>query len=499
MSKLILINKGLQENRVAILEKDSLDEFFIERVNEKTIVGNIYKARVDSIANSLNAAFVDIGLAKKGFLYLSEGVALPDFSQDIIEETDLSRQSKKQGLPDLKVGDEILVQVVKEQFGTKGPRLTRKISLPGRYLVLLPQESNIGISRRIEDEVERRRLKELMKSLHLPLNFGFVVRTVSVGAGRKQLQRDAKFLLRLWNRVSKLTKSRKPPVLIHEEFDLMMRTVRDSFTEDVDSLLIDSKREFHIIRRFVRIYSPSLLRRIQLYHGKGTVFEKFKVEEKIEQIYDRKVNLKSGGYLYIEPTEGLVVIDVNSGRFKGSSSGTQAHKAQEDMAFNVNMDAATEIARQLSLRDLGGLIVIDFIDMSRDAHRKELLNRFKSLLSKDRAKTDVIRISEFGILEMTRQRQRRSAESVAYQICPYCQGRGKIKSVETVTISALRLLNQALGEGKKKKLLVSLNPQVVEFFNLTHKQTLLNLEDRFKTSIILNPSPHLHLEKIIIE
>jgi ribonuclease G len=496
MPKLILMNPGHLENRVAILDNDRIDEFFIERGSEKTIVGNIYKARVDSIAPSLNAAFVDIGLPKKGFLYLSKVDKAMSFSGDDLEAIATSASTFK--TEDLKVGQELIVQVVKEQFGTKGPRLTTNISLPGRYLVLLPFDHSVGISRRIDDEEERRRLRVLIDSLNFPKESGFVVRTVSVGVGKKQLVRDAKFLIRLWQTIYRQAQKRKAPALVHEEYDLLMRIVRDSFTEDIANLFVDSKREFYIIRRFVRIYSPDLLRKIIFYHGKELLFEKFKVEEKIETLYQRKVNLKSGGYIYIEPTEGLVAIDVNSGKYRGNIS-SAGPRAQEEMAFNVNMEAADEISRQLRLRDLGGLIVIDFIDMSKDSNRKALVVHFKDLLKTDRAKTEVIRISDFGILEMTRQRQRKSAEGLSFQACPYCLGKGKVKSTATVAIMCLRALSQALKERKKPKLLVSLNPQVVEFLNVQHIQTLKDLQSRFRTPIILNPSPHLHLEKIIIE
>ncbi|MBU2541045.1 MAG: Rne/Rng family ribonuclease [Candidatus Omnitrophica bacterium] len=498
MTKFILINSGTQENRVAMLKDGKLEEFFIERVNKRTIVGNIYKARIDSIATSLNAAFVDIGLGKKGFLYLSQPAFGPEFNDDDVDNLTLaaSPQVKKNGR--LNVGQEILVQVVKEQFGTKGPRLTTKISLPGRYLVVIPYSNNIGISRRIDEDAERKRLKDLMHSMRLPSDFGFVIRTVSVGTDKRQLHRDVKFLIKLWHRIAQISHRSKTPALIHEEFNLIMRIVRDSFTEDVTNIFIDSKRDFHAIRRFVRIYSPSLLRKVLFYRGKEPLFEKFKIEEKIDEIYERKVNLKSGGYLYIEPTEGLVAVDVNSGRFKGPTA-ARGVKAQEEMAFKVNMEAADEIARQLRLRDLGGLIVIDFIDMIKDVHRKRVFTHFKQLLKHDRAKTDVIRISEFGILEMTRQKQRLSAEKVSFQICPYCEGRGRVRTVATVAIAVLRMLNKVLKEQKKGKLLISLHPDVVEFLNLQYKDTLKDLQQRFKSSLILNPSPHLHLEKIIIE
>ncbi len=495
---MILINSGTQEIRVAIFKDGRLEEFFIERVNKRTIVGNIYKARIGSIAPSLNAAFVDIGLAKKGFLYLSQPAFSSEFNdEDVVDLASTGSARDKKG-GNFEVGQEIIVQVVKEQFGTKGPRLTTKISLPGRYLVLLPYGNSVGISRRIDEDVERKRLKDLMHSMRLPSDFGFVIRTVSVGVDKRRLQRDVKFLVRLWKRVMHISRRRKTPEIIHEEFNLIMRIVRDSFTDDVTNIFIDSKRDFHAVRRFVRIYSPNLLRKVLFYRGKQPLFEKFKVEDKIDEIYERKVNLKSGGYLYVEPTEGLVAVDVNSGKFKGSTA-IRGAKAQEEMAFKVNMEAAEEIARQLRLRDLGGLIVIDFIDMMKDMHRKKVYTHFKQLLKHDRAKTDVIRISEFGILEMTRQKQRLSAESVSFQLCPYCEGKGRVKSQATVAIAVLRMLNKALKEQKKRKLLVSLHPDIVEFLNLHHKDTLKNLELQFKSSLILNPSPHLHLEKIIVE
>jgi len=501
MSKLILINEGNLENRVAILKDDKLEEFFIERANERTIVGNIYKARIDSIAASLNAAFVDIGLPKKGFLYLSEGKGIfsQDFGEEDVEDAAVpARPKDSKRREELKLNQEVIVQVVKEQFGTKGARLTRKISLPGRYLVLMPFGRDIGISRRIEDDAERKRLRQLLESLNLPKDFGFVLRTVSAGVAKRQLQQDARFLLKVWEEISRKARQRKAPALVHEDYNLIMRSVRDSFSEDVHNLFIDSKREFYTIKRFVRIYSPALMRRIVFYRGKDLLFDKFKIEEKIDDICQRKVNLKSGGYLYIEPTEGLVAIDVNSGKYKGTVS-SAGPKAQEEMAYSVNMEAAAEIARQLRLRDLGGLVVIDFIDMTRDDHRRSLVSHFKELLRLDRAKTDVIRISDFGILEMTRQKQRKSAESVFFQLCPYCEGRGKVKSIITIAITCLRMLSQLLKEHKKNKLLVSLHPQVVEFLNTQYKDTLTDLQNRYKTPIILNPSPHLHLEKIIIE
>ena len=431
MSKEILINVQPQEKRVAIVSAGRLEEFYIERPQDKTIVGNIYKGKIEGVLPSIGAAFVDIGLPKNGFLYLSE-----------IEYTFESLETQKPSLNQIKKGQEVLVQVVKESFGTKGPRLSCHIGLAGRYLVLMPQENQIGVSRRIEEEEERRRLRGALSELRLPKDVGFIVRTAASGRSKQELQRDAHFLLKLWKRLEKIMQNKKAPSLVYEEYDLTLRVIRDSFTDDVSKLIIDSKAEYYRIQRFMRTFLSYLINKVELYRG-DDLFEDRDIEKQVNKIFESKVYFKSKGYIIIEPTEGLVVIDVNSGGFSKKLG-------QEETAFKVNCEAAVETARQLILRDLGGIIVIDFIDMEKESHRREVLNILKKALSNDRAKYDILGISQFGLVEMTRERIHRTVQTLSYEVCPYCQGRGKVKSPVTMSIYALRELSRYL-KGKSLK------------------------------------------------
>lgn len=479
MSREILINVEPQEKRVAIICDGQLEEFYIERPHDKTIVGNIYKGKIDAVVPSINGAFVDIGLPKKGFLYLSE-------IESAFESPDVSEQTVP---TQIKVGQEILVQVVKEPFGTKGPRLSTHIALAGRYLVLLPLDKQVGVSRRIEDEEERRRLKEEFLKLNLPSDVGFILRTACRGKSKLELNRDAWFLLKLWRRLERVIQYRKTPSLIYEEYDLTLRVIRDSFTDIVSKLFVDSKSEFIRIRRFTKMYLSYLMKRIELYKG-DDLFEEKGVESKINKIFESTVYLKSKAYIVIEPTEGLVVIDVNSGGFKRKMN-------QEEAVFKVNCEAAVEIARQLVLRDLGGIIVIDFIDMEKDEHRREVLNVLKNALSPDKAKNDILGISKFGLVEMTRERVHKPVQMLSYQACPYCQGKGKVKSPVTMAIYALRELKRLLREGHLKDVNLTLSPLVVEEI-LKDKKTLRLIEHRFRIRVNLIPNPTLHIEDIRI-
>jgi ribonuclease G len=479
MSREILINVEPREKRVAIVSEGQLEEFYIERSQDKTIVGNIYKGKIEAVVSSINGAFVDIGLSKKGFLYLSE-----------IESAFESLDESEQTIPSqIKAGQEILVQVVKEPFGTKGPRLSTHIALAGRYLVLLPLDKQVGVSRRIEDEEERRRLKEEFLKLNLPSDVGFILRTVCRGKSKLELKRDAWFLLKLWRRLERLIQYRKTPALIYEEYDLTLRVIRDSFTDDVSKLFVDSKSEFVRIRRFTKIYLSYLIKKIELYKG-DDLFEEKDIEGRINKIFESTVYLKSKAYIVIEPTEGLVVIDVNSGGFKKKMN-------QEEAAFKVNCEAAIEIARQLVLRDLGGIIVIDFIDMDKETHRREVLNVLKNALSLDKAKNDILGISKFGLVEMTRERVHRPVQMLSYQPCPYCQGKGKVKSPVTMAIYGLRELKRFLREGHLKEVNLTLSPLVVDEI-LKEKRALRLIEDKFRTRVNLIPNPTLHIEDIRI-
>lgn len=482
MPKEILINIESQEKRVAIVCDGKLEEFYIERPEDKTIVGNIYKGKIEAVLPSLGAAFVDIGLSRKGFLYLSE------IESTFESPETLPIQNKVSG--EIKKGQEVLIQVVKESFGTKGPRLSCDIGLAGRYLVLMPQGTQVGISRRIEDEEERRRLKTIFLELKLPKDVGFIVRTAAQGKSKQELSRDAHFLLKLYRRLEKIIRSRKSPALIYEEYDLTLRAIRDSFTDDVNRLIVDSKTEYYRIMRFMRTFLSYLTRRVELYRG-DDLFENKDIERQINKIFENRVYLKSKAYIVIEPTEGLVVIDVNSGGFRKKLS-------QEETVFKVNAEAAVEIAHQLRLRDLGGIIVIDFIDMEKEGHRREILHILKKALSNDRAKYDILGISKFGLVEMTRERIHRTVQTLSFEDCPYCQGKGKVKSPLTVSIYVFKELKRYLLSNKSlKQVNLTLNPAVVDAI-LKNKENLKVLEQKFRVRINLISHPTAHIEEIKI-
>ncbi|PIQ91283.1 MAG: hypothetical protein COV71_00110 [Candidatus Omnitrophica bacterium CG11_big_fil_rev_8_21_14_0_20_41_12] len=479
MSKEILINVETQEKRVAIVDGGQLLEFHIERPQDRTIVGNIYKGRIEAVMPSIGAAFVDIGMPKNGFLYLSE-------IESAFESVGAPQQTP---IKEVKKGQEVLVQVVKESFGTKGPRLSTQIGLAGRYLVIMPLDKQGGISRRIEDEAERRRLRDIFKKIKLPDPVGFIVRTAASGRSEQELTRDAQFLHKLWKRLEKNAQGKSAPALVYEEYDLTLRAIRDSFTEDVTKLLVDSKPEFYRIQNFMRTFLSYLCKKVEFYRG-DDLFGAKDVEKQINHIFESHVYMKSKAYLIIEPTEGLVVIDVNSGGFKKKVN-------QEDMAFKVNAEAAVEIARQLVLRDLGGIIVIDFIDMEREGHRRELLSIFKKALETDRAKYDILGISKFGIVEMTRERIHKTVQMLSFHPCPYCKGRGKLRSPQTMGIFALKELKRYLRGKTLKQVSVTMASPVCDEI-LKDKEALRVLEHKYRTKINLISNPTAHLEDIKI-
>lgn len=479
MSKEILINVESQEKRVAVVSDGKLEEFYIERPQDKTIVGNIYKGRIEAVLSAVGAAFVDIGLPKKGFLYLSE-------IESAYEASDAAKPTKP---IEAKKGQEILVQVVKESFGTKGPRLSTGIGIAGRYLVLMPLENQVGVSRRIEDDQERKRLKSIFHELKLPNDVGFIVRTAASGKSKLELARDAQFLLKLWRRLEREMKFKKAPSLIYEEYDLTLRAIRDSFTEDVHKLIVDSKEEFFRIQRFMRSFMGYLRNKVELYRGEDLFGDK-DVERQINKMFEPKVYMKSKAYLIIEPTEGLVVIDVNSGGFKKNIK-------QEEAAFKVNCEAAVESARQLALRDLGGIIVIDFIDMEKESHRREVLNVLKRALSTDKAKYDIIGISKFGLVEMTRERVHKTVHMLSHQVCPYCMGKGKIKSPVTIAISALKELKRYLKDHRMEQVNLTLAPAVIDEI-LKNKEALGEVERKHRVRINLISNPASHIEEVKI-
>ncbi|MFA6217351.1 MAG: Rne/Rng family ribonuclease [Candidatus Omnitrophota bacterium] len=492
MAKEILVNVEPQEKRVAILKDGQLEEFYIERSQDKTIVGNIYKGKIEAVIPSIAGAFVDIGLVKKGFLYLSEiEEAFEPFARDSEQAPGDTRApaAKKEIKKEIKKGHEVLVQVVKESFGTKGPRLSCQLGLAGRYLVLMPMDAQLGVSKRIEDDAERKRLRSVLSEMKLPKDLGYIVRTAACGKSKQDLLRDASFLFKLWKRLEKIGTRKQTPALIYEEYDLILRIIRDSFADDVTKLIVDSKPEFYRLQRFMRAFLGNAARKLEFYRGDDLFGEK-NIEKQINEIFESKVYLKSKAYLIIEPTEGLVVIDVNSGGFR-------ERIRQEEAAFKINCEAAIEVAHQLRLRDLGGIIVVDFIDMEKEFHRRELLNVLKKALSSDKAKYDILGISKFGLVEITRERIHNTVQTISFQTCPYCSGKGKIRSAVTMAIYAFKELKKFMKEKTLKQVEMCLNPMVIDEIQ-RDKTNLLFFERKYKLRINLIPNPTLHIEEVRI-
>ena len=498
----ILINVEPQQKRVAVVENEILEEFYVERQGAQRLVGNIYKGIVETIVPAIGAAFVKTGLEKNGFLYIQD-LTQPDYekmaelidkpySYEGVEENNNNSKRPVEIKEMFKVGQEIMVQVVKEPLGKKGPRLTTHISLPGRYLVLMPLDHHLGISRKIHDPKERARLREVLKSLKLPRDMGLIVRTAGSGCTKREFLQDLRYLTDLWPKIKAFFQKKSAPALIHEEYDLVLRTIRDKFTAQASKLLVDSKEEYKRIMRLLNAVSPILRRRVQFYRQEPPLFEKKGVEDEIVKIYERKVLLRSGGYIMIEPTEGLVAIDVNSAKFTGK-------KDPEETAYSVNLEAAREIARQMRLRDIGGIIIIDFIDMKWSKHRKRVFDILAASLKRDHAKTDISTVSDLGLIEMTRQRTRKSFESVVYQHCPYCQGKGLIKSPPTMAILALRKIRKVLQGRNKRTLLVFAHPDVSSHLLNQNRQSIHNLEHKFRAKILIKQDSRLHMEELKIE
>ena len=426
MSIKILINAiDPEECRVATVKANKLEEFYIESAAREITQGNIYKGVISRIEPSLQAVFVDYGAERHGFLQR------PEIHSDYFQDSESGDHSIDKIV---KRGQEIMVQVTKEPFMKKGAMLTTYISLAGRHLVLMPGSDKLGISRKIEDEEERNRLKDLMGKLKPPEGFGLIVRTVGIDSTKTLLSRDLKYLLRLWKTIKQSVMKEQAPALLYRERDLVLRSIRDYFTPEVNEILIDNPSVYQEVRKFIKIISRKHHKIVRLYKGAKPIFTKFEIENQIASIFESRVILKSGGSIVIEQTEAMVSIDVNSGK-------STHERSIEKTAFLTNLEAAEEIARQLRLRDLGGLIVIDFIDMQEPKHRSEVERRLRSCTGDDKAKTKVGKISRFGLLEMSRQRIRPSIEFGSYHPCRHCQGKGLVASTETLAVGFLRKLS----------------------------------------------------------
>ena len=491
--KQILINVEPYEKRLAIVDKGFLEEFHIERSDHSLLAANIYKGVIDSVVPGIGALFVNIGTGKNGFLYIqdAEGNARHVLLDDEVAAEERGVHARKQ-VERIRKGQELLVQVVKEPIGTKGPLLTTDISLPGKYLVLMPFNDTVGISKRIEGKAERAKLKEILGKLDMPKDMGCIARTQSIGVSPRQIRLELRYLINLWTRIKRRAAKQKAPSAVYEEYDLPLRIIRDYFEGHIEKILIDSKEEYRKIARFASNINPALQKKIFYYRNRTPLYEKYGVEERIEEIFRRKIFLKSGGSIVIEQTEGLVAIDVNTGKFTG-------RKRPEETAFKTNMEAASEIARQIMLRDIGGIVVIDFIDMRERLHRKEVYRTLEDAFKRDKAKINILTISHIGLVEMTRQRVRKSLESVSFRDCPYCNGMGRVKTPETIAIETLRKLGEILREKRSREIFLISHPDVAECLKTSFKLSIQELERKFRKKVALKPDSKLHVEDVYFE
>jgi len=491
MSNTILINVTRQETRVALLEGGQVSEFYVERKRDASLVGNIYKGRVVKILPGMRSAFVDIGIEKSAFLYVSDIRAdiVEDFAQLFEEEERRALElSARQDLPIdelIQEGQDIPVQVSKDPIGTKGARVTSYITIPGRYLVLMPNVEHIGVSRRIENEQERARLRQTVEGIR-PKGYGLIVRTVSEGATTEELQGDIEFLVQLWENIQKKKEKAQSPALLYSDLDLTLRSVRDLMGQDVQSLIIDSKEDFEGLKDFVGTYFPKLAGRLQFYDGDEPLFDAFGIELDISRALGRRVWLKSGGYIVIDHTEAMTVIDVNTGKFVGKTD-------LEDTILKTNLEALKEIAYQIKLRNIGGIIIVDFIDMERLENRQKVFNAFLDAMSKDRAKSTVSPISELGIIQMTRKRVRENIEKILSEPCSYCEGKGYVKSPRTLCYEILRKTRKLAAAGGQK-VVIRAHPSVAELLTDEERQGIEDLEVRYGVKIMVNAEPSLHQE-----
>ncbi len=497
MKREILISQDANEKQVAILEEGRLEEFYIERADAGRLFGNIYKGKVKTVIVGMGAAFVDLGTKKDGFLYVTDALKSPlDLEAEFDEQTTVPREEKKHERMKridevLKVGQEVIVQIVKEPIGNKGPRLTTHFSIPARYLVMMPGEEKVGVSRRIEDRKERERIRNIFREIEIPRGVGFIVRTAGEGKGEKEFTRDIKYLIRMWKKIHASIASKKAPSLIHQELDLVERIIRDHLVEETDKLVVDHTDIHHKVERFLHLYLPGQKIDLTLHQDRGPLFEKFNIEKEIERTFQKNVYLKSGGYIVIEQTEGLVAIDVNTGKFTG-------HKNLEETVYKTNMEAAWEVARQLRLRDVGGIIIIDFIDMEYAEHRRNLFRNFKDAVRKDRAKTNILKMSELGLVEMTRQRIRPSLESAVYNTCTYCEGKGMVKSATTMAIQTVKEIRKSLGNSQGRTINAYVHPSVSERLLHQEKKAIEQLERQHRSHIFVYPDSGLHIEDVNI-
>lgn len=485
----IIVNTTASETRVAIMEDHRLVEFFAEREESARIVGNLYKGRVNAVLPGMQAAFVDIGLEKTGFLHVSDMI-LDDVEGD--ERTTRSRKVPRNVSIDqlLRKGQEILVQVTKEPIGTKGPRITTQVSLPGRFVVVMPNVTHIGVSRKIEDRDERTRLRALVEEVS-PKGYGVIVRTVGKKTDERAIKTDIETLITKWKRIQGAYARKSTPSLLHQDAELTTGIIRDIFTDEVDRLIIDSKTEYKAIIKYLQSISPELIDRVVNYEEEAPIFDAYEIEAEIEKALSPKIWLRKGGYIIVDHAEALVAIDVNTGRFTGD-------KNQEETIVQTNIEAAKEVARQLRLRDAGGIIVIDFIDMEREDNKAKVINTLRDALLRDRAKTRTFTVSDLGLVEMTRQRVRPSLLHYFSSNCPHCGGSGKRLSLASLAAKVDRLLRRTGTYCEDKNVEIQLNPELAHFFDESEKDRLEGIRKRYGLEALITANAGLDREEVRI-
>jgi len=501
MASELVINVTAQETRIALIENGTIAELYIERTREKGIVGNIYKGRVVRVLPGMQAAFVDIGLEKAAFLYVADvfdGLEEYESLLDDAKKDDRTGDDHHDGAqPDYKVlhpiedllqeGQELLVQVSKEPIGTKGARITAHISLPGRHLVYMPTVEHIGISRRIEEEEERERLREIVERKKQP-GSGYIVRTASEGKSEEEITSDIEYLTKIWDEVVRKKEKAAAPSLIHADLDVVPKVVRDIVTDEVKRIVVDSKPDHDRIVQFITTFMPKLKSSVELYDDEEPIFDHYGLEVEISRALGRKVWLKSGGYIIIEQTEALTAIDVNTGRFVGKHN-------LEDTILKTNLEAVKELAYQLRLRNIGGIIIIDFIDMEKEVNREKVYAALDEALKSDKSKTNILKISELGLVEMTRKRVRESIGRMMCEPCPYCEGRGYVKSKTTICHEIFRELRREMLDIRGTKVLLTVHPQVADLLYDEERRGLEELEKKFKKRVTVRAKPGFHQEQ----
>lgn len=452
-TKEIIINSALRETRLAILENNKLADLFVELPENERMVGDIYLGRVVNVVRGMRAAFIDIGQEQDAFLHFSDiGQSLIEYGDYINLESTGADIPKNNRRPVPRQGQDLLVQIIKEPISNKGCRITTELSIPGRFFVLVPNSNVLGVSKKIGQLKERRRLKHLVREMR-PKGFGVIIRTDAENKDDSVLRADFEGLLKKWQQIAKKLKTVQPPTLVFKDLGMASSVIRDLFTEDVSRVVVDDSKQFKEIQRYLKDVAPELVSRVERYSGNRPIFDAFGIEEEIEKSLSRKVWMKSGGYIIFDHTEALVAIDVNSGKFMG-------RRGHDENSLRINLEAAKEIARQLRLRDIGGIIVIDFIDMTDTSYRRILYNEFKKELRRDRAQSNISPISEFGLIEMTRERIRPSLMHTYSDVCPTCNGIGRVSSKPSIITKVERAIRRVRAATDEKSFVLEVNPEI---------------------------------------